>query len=91
MAIGITTVPHASPAVASATNNQPAAKSQTPNTKSQSQSSTSATADTVRISNAAKAALQEATETRFQTAQEAGKGDLQAQKLLAKETAVQHK
>ena len=44
MAIGITTVSHASPAVASATNNQPAAKSQTPNTKSQS--SPSATTDT---------------------------------------------
>jgi hypothetical protein len=44
--------------------------------------------DTVQISNAAKA-LQEVSETRYQTAQEASRGDHQAQKLLAKETAAQ--
>jgi hypothetical protein len=42
--------------------------------------------DTVSISNAAKAALQEATETKSQTAKEAQSGDHQAQRLLAKET-----
>jgi hypothetical protein len=44
--------------------------------------------DTVTISAAGKTALQEAQETRFQTAQEAAKGDSQAKRLLAKETAA---
>ena len=46
--------------------------------------------DTVHLSAAAQsaaAALQEARETPAQTAQEAGKGDLQAKKLLAREAA----
>jgi len=43
---------------------------------------------TVSISNAARAALAEATETSVQTAQEAGHGDRQAQRLLAKEQAA---
>jgi hypothetical protein len=34
------------------------------------------------------AAMQEATETPFQTAKEASQGDLQAQRLLAKEAAA---
>jgi len=42
----------------------------------------------VSISNAAHAALAEATETSVQTAQEAGHGDRQAQRLLAKEQAA---
>ncbi|HZC66276.1 MAG TPA: hypothetical protein VE545_06865 [Candidatus Dormibacteraeota bacterium] len=45
--------------------------------------------DTVTISNAAKAALQEATETKSQTAKEAQSGDHQAQRLLAKENSAQ--
>jgi hypothetical protein len=40
--------------------------------------------DTVAISNAAKAAVQEAMETVAQTTQEASKGDQQAQRVLAK-------
>jgi hypothetical protein len=43
--------------------------------------------DTVKISPAAQAALQELRETQAQTAQEAAHGDRQAVKLLAKETA----
>ena len=46
--------------------------------------------DTVQLSSSALAALavlKEAAETPTQTAQEAGKGDVQAQHLLAKETA----
>jgi hypothetical protein len=43
---------------------------------------------TVTISNAAKAALAEATETAAQTKQEAAQGDRQAQRLLAKEAAA---
>ena len=44
--------------------------------------------DTVKISNAAQSALQEAVETSVQTAQEARGGDRQAQRLLAKEAAA---
>ena len=44
--------------------------------------------DTVHIPNAAQSALREATETQVQTAKEARGGDRQAQRLLAKETAV---
>ena len=40
---------------------------------------------TVQISSAARAALQEATETPVQTQKEARSGDIQAQRLLAKE------
>jgi hypothetical protein len=43
--------------------------------------------DTVQISTASQAALQEATETVVQTAKEARSGDHQAMRLLAKETA----
>jgi hypothetical protein len=46
-------------------------------------------ADTVTISNAAKAALQEATESKAQTTKEAHSGDHQAQRLLAKENSQQ--
>jgi hypothetical protein len=47
--------------------------------------------DSVKVSSAAQAALDallEAGETSTQTAKEAGQGDLQAQKLLAKEVAA---
>ena len=46
--------------------------------------------DSVQLSRAAQttlAALKETRETTFQTANEAGHGDLQAQRLLAKEAA----
>jgi hypothetical protein len=46
-----------------------------------------AIADTVNISTAAQNALQESAETSTQTAKEASRGDHQAQRLLAKETA----
>jgi hypothetical protein len=44
--------------------------------------------DTVQISNAAKALVQEATESSAQTAQEARGGDRQALRLMAKEAAA---
>lgn len=50
-----------------------------------------AATDTVNVSAAAKAALQEATETPAQTAKEAQRGDKQAQLLLAKENAERGK
>jgi hypothetical protein len=58
-------------------------------TQSQPQSVTSK--DSIQLSKAAQtilAALQEATETPAQTATEAGHGDLQAQRLLAKQAAA---
>jgi hypothetical protein len=44
--------------------------------------------DTVQISTAAQTALQESRETSTQTAQEASRGDRQAARLLAKESAA---
>ena len=44
--------------------------------------------DTVQISSSASALMQEVQETAAQTAQEAGRGDRQAQRLLAKEEAA---
>jgi hypothetical protein len=43
--------------------------------------------DTAQLSSAAQAALKEATETPVQTSKEASSGDLQAQRLLARESA----
>ena len=48
----------------------------------------SAPKDTVQLSSAAQAALQEALETPAQTAKEAGGGDLQAKRLVAKQAAA---
>jgi hypothetical protein len=47
-----------------------------------------AQSDTVQLSSAAQAALREAMETPAQTAKEAGTGDAQAKRLLAKEAAA---
>ena len=44
--------------------------------------------DSVELSSSAQAALQEAMETSAQTAKEAGKGDAQAKRLLAREAAA---
>ncbi len=43
--------------------------------------------DVVQISSAGQSALQEATETHEQTVKEAMSGDIQAQRLLAREAA----
>lgn len=62
-----------------------------PNSKAtppESQPSGRVATDTVQISNAALAAMQEAVETPAQTAKEASGGDHQAQRLLAKEAAA---
>jgi len=76
----------AAQAVAGANTNQtqPAAKEPTP---AKIQPSATVT-DTVQISSSASALMQEVQETRAQTAQEAGRGDRQAQKLLVKEEAA---
>ncbi len=75
-----------SAAVGTSASKQPAASKTQPDAEPQ---------DTVQLSSTAqaqlsaiKAAAQEAVETPAQTAKEAQSGDLQAQRLLAKETAA---
>jgi len=82
MPSAITPAAHAAPV---APPEGPVAKSKQSPPKS---AATHAHVDTVQLSSAAQAALKELTETPAQTAQEAGGGDLQAQRLLAKETAA---
>ena len=69
-------------AAANANQTQPAAQEQAP-AKAQLP-----TTDTVTISISAKAMMQEAQETPAQTAQEAGRGDMQAQRKLSREEAL---
>jgi hypothetical protein len=74
----------ATPAVAQSTNTSSPQTAPTAPPPTQSK-------DSVQLSNAAQAAvaaLQEARETSTQTLQEAGKGDLQAKRLLAREAAA---
>ena len=79
--------------VSNVTQSEPVAQASTAPTPKTSQPEThsAAVADSVQISKAAQAALatlQELRETPTQTANEAGHGDLQAQRLLAKELAA---
>lgn len=70
---------------------QPASAAKTGSATSSAQSPAPQASYTVKISAAAQALLAaraEAAETSVQTAQEAGRGDLQAQRLLAKEQAA---
>jgi hypothetical protein len=84
MSNSITTVTHAPPA------QQPQAATQNVavNSKPAASKPTPTPTDTVQISNAASAILQEAQENRAQTVQEANSGDSQARRLLAKEAAA---
>ena len=54
----------------------------------QAQSAPTRGQDSAVLSSAAQAALKEASETPAQTAKEAGQGDVQAKRLLAKQTAT---
>jgi hypothetical protein len=79
--------------ISNVTQAQPVAQPKGTSTQkpAQSESKSAASTDTIKLSTAAQAtlaALQEARETSSQTAQEAGKGDLEAQRLLAKEAAA---
>ena len=75
--------------VKSASQAQPAAQAPPPVNQKSTQSKPQPTkTDTVHISNAALAAVQEATETHAQTVNEASHGDSQAQRLLSKEAAA---
>ena len=89
MANAITSATHADPTIAAAAQKLPVEKSAKASDSSTQAKPTPAPQDTVQISKAAQTAVQEARETRTQTTQEAAKGDRQAQKLLAKETAAQ--
>jgi hypothetical protein len=90
--ISATTNPaQTNPTTATATQAQSAAKAAAPSPKpapSQAPPTSPTVTDTVQISNAARA-LQETIETPAQTAKEASRGDRQAQRLLAKETAAE--
>jgi hypothetical protein len=88
MALSISGATH--PDAVSANKTAIAAQSATSGQKSPQTASKQASPpkDTVQISGAAHAALQEASETATQTAKEALGGDLQARRLLAKEAAA---
>jgi hypothetical protein len=78
--------------ISNATQSQPVAQPKETSTQkaTQSKPQSATSPDTVQLSTAAQAtlaALKEATENPAQTASEAGNGDLQAQRLLATETA----
>lgn len=80
-------------AISNATQAQPVAQSTATSAHKpvQAKPQPAAKTDSVQLSATAQAmlaAMQEATETPVQTAKEASNGDLQAQKLLAKEAAA---
>ena len=74
--------------VTSSTPTQPAVQSKPVDVKMTQSKPQQTAKDTVQVSSAAQAMLQEATETSAQTAKEASAGDHQAQRLLAKEAAA---
>lgn len=74
--------------VGSVTQIQPAAQPADARAKAPAPTAQPVPSDTVQLSNAAQAALREALETPAQTAKEAGAGDIQAKRLLAKEAAA---
>jgi hypothetical protein len=66
---------------------QPATQAATAQPASSTPTTQPTASDTVQISNAAKAMLQESLETPAQTAKEASAGDIQALKLMARHAA----
>jgi hypothetical protein len=84
MPIAIPSAAHTAPAVQTVLKPKPAAA--TPNSAPAPKASSPAA--TVNISNAAQTAIQESQETSAQTAKEAGHGDQQAVRLLAREAAA---
>jgi hypothetical protein len=73
--------------ISSATQAQPVAQTQDASAKAPEHQPAPVPADTIQLSKAAQAILQEATETPAVTAKEAAAGDHQAQRLLAKQAA----
>jgi len=93
MSNAISTVTQPSPpeqapaASAKASESKTTQAAQTPQTTKTAQATQTPT-DTVQISSASKAIVQEAQETHAQTIHEAAGGDSQARRLLAKEAAA---
>ncbi|MFM0476294.1 hypothetical protein [Paraburkholderia strydomiana] len=91
-AVGQSAVPASAPAVTSnsgsASTTPASPNSTTASSTTGLSASTSSSSYTVNISSAARALMAEASETSVQTAQEAGKGDQQAQRLLAREASA---
>jgi hypothetical protein len=74
--------------ITSAAPAQPAAQAATVQQEPSKTTTQPSASDTVKISSASQALLQEALETSAQTSREARGGDAQAIRLLAKETAA---
>lgn len=89
MISAISTMSQPEPATAAAVQSPVPAASTQSTSQSTSHPPANGVTDTVSISSAAQAILKEVKETPAQTAQEARGGDLQAQRLLAKEEASQ--
>ena len=87
MAIAIPSNVHTASEVQAASQTKPAAATPKP-APAQGSSKAIAPAATVNISSAAQTALQESQETQAQTVKEASRGDRQAGRLLAKESAA---
>lgn len=87
-AIGQSTAQASAPSTVSTSSSAASAPASSTSASSTSTSASSGSSYTVNISGAARALLAEASETSVQTSQEAGKGDQQAQRLLAKEAAA---
>ncbi|WP_323045362.1 hypothetical protein [Paraburkholderia sp.] len=92
-AIGQSTAEASAPLAAPTSSSAPSAPASGTSVSSATGLSTSTSASsgssyTANISSAARALWVEASETSVQTAQEAGKGDQQAQRLLAKDVVA---
>jgi len=74
--------------VTNVTQTQPAPQSTPVNPKETQSKPQPTTTDTVQISTTAQAMLQESSETAAQTSQEASRGDMQAQRKLARLAAL---
>lgn len=74
--------------VSSLTPSQPADNTTAAQSKAPESKTPQTPTDTVQVSSAAKAILQEVQENHTQTVQEANGGDSQARRLLAKEAAA---
>jgi TRAP-type mannitol/chloroaromatic compound transport system substrate-binding protein len=74
--------------ISSVTQAQPVDQNTATHPKSTESKPVQTPTDTVQVSSAAKAILQEVQENHAQTVQEAASGDSQAKRLLAKEAAA---
>ena len=85
----VTSLSHVDPPAATAIQPEPRSATSTQKLQSQAPAAIKAPIDSVQISSAAQAALQEALETQTQTRKEAANGDPQANRLLIRQAASQ--